>query len=133
MVDDDLPIILLKRGSHWHYKFQFLGALYRGTTKQRARSQAAKYVEMRARLEAEAAGITAPLQTTEPIPLHDWAAIHLEDCRARLKRPDQVEVELRAVLRFWGRRPTETRPTSHTSGQMQARGESCVPAHVRAW
>jgi integrase len=95
---------LLKRGGVWHYDFWLDGRRYRGSTGQRDRLSAQEVeTKLQTRLRRQAAGLE-PMEVTAPA-FAEWAEIAFAAHAKTLRRPEAFEVQLRLLLRFWGRRP----------------------------
>lgn len=90
----------------WTYEFQYKGKAYKGSTGQLTRedAQAFELLEQQ-RVRRREAGI-ADLRDAPAFA--DWAGVYYHEKaegRHRVKRPEQIDVLVRVVLRFWGRRP----------------------------
>jgi integrase len=96
-----------KRGTYYHYAFEFKGQRYRGTTKQRTLKDAnTAEALIRRQVEQEAAGIAIPRAEHSPR-FQDWADVYYAHASTKMGRPERVDILLRIVLRFWGARPRD--------------------------
>lgn len=102
---------LIKRGRIYHYEFRVHNVIYRKSTGQIHRDDAAE-VEAAAQREVrrQAAGLP-PLHPVTPS-FSAWAETCYAVKRMKLRRPDVYERTLRSVLAFWGARPTGRNPVA---------------------
>lgn len=96
----------------WRYDFWWKGQRYTGSTDLTTRDEAEQFeTELRKRLRRRAAGLE-PAGPEDTPRFSVWAGVTLEWAtkRKKLKRPEQLEINLRMVLGFFGHRPTKTAP-----------------------
>lgn len=102
-----MSVFLQKDRRAWTYEFQYKGKTYKGSTGQLTREDAEAFeLDLQRRIRRRAAGL---VDLRDAPHFQDWAEIYYEHKAHRdpVKRPEQIEVLLRVVLRFWGRRPDD--------------------------
>jgi len=104
-----LSVYLEKDRQSFRYKFEYKGRTYKGSTGQLTREDAERFEEQeKVRVRREVAGLVDPLRDGPAFA--EWAGVyydHKASSRYKVKRPDQVDFQLRTVLKFWGRKPTD--------------------------
>ena len=88
------------------YEFVYAGQRYRGTTGQLTKEAAQTWeLKEKDRVRRVHAGLEVATPT-EGIRFQEWAETFYEVMERRVSRPDRVDFLLRAVLHFWGAKPT---------------------------
>lgn len=96
----------------WRYDFWWKGERHAGSTDCLTKSDAAAFEdELRKKLRRRAAGLE-PAGAADTPRFTEWAKVTLDYAtkRKKLKRPEQLAINLRMMLGFFGRTPTKTTP-----------------------
>lgn len=97
-----------KNKKTYRYEFYYKGEPHRGTTGQQNEEDARLFEKnLKLQIRREAGGIAPPRVTPT---FTQWAAVCKAHQQKQLERPDRFDDQLRAVLRFFGARPTRTPP-----------------------
>src|ERR1700752_5049723 len=104
-----MTVFLPKDCISWRYDFWWRGERFQGNTDLLTKAEAKEFeLELRKKLRRRRAGLEEPdASATPPVPV--WAAVTLRHHkhRKKLKRPEQLQTNLRMALGFWGERPSK--------------------------
>lgn len=91
----------------WRYKFEHQGHVYKGSTHQILKEDAEAFEQQeKIRVRRMVAGLVDPMRDAPSFAT--WAGVYLQHktaSRYKVKRPDQIDFQLRTLLKFWGKKP----------------------------
>jgi integrase len=103
-----MSVFLKKDRRHFTYEFWYRGLPYRGSTGKRTRDEALAVERAeKTRVERMVAGVT---DLRDAPRFQTWAGVYYEvkaHGKHKVKRPDQIDWQLRTLLKFWGARPRD--------------------------
>jgi site-specific recombinase XerC len=101
----------------FRYDFWWRGDRYTGCTDVTSHAEAAQFeAELRRKLRRRRAGLE-PAGPEDTPTFTEWAPLALAYAKKRkhLKRPEQLQTNLRMILGFWGAKPTKHPPIDGTA------------------
>ena len=104
-----MTVFLPKDCISWRYDFWWRGERFQGNTDLLTKAEAKEVeLELRKKLRRRRAGLEAADASDTPR-FSVWAAVTLRHHkhRKKLKRPEQLQTNLRMALGFWGERPSK--------------------------